>query len=254
MQVKHVLNWGGFVNHSFYFTDGSVQYHLKLTNEPENMRRLQAWRSIHHMLERRYRAPELIDWIDFTEIGFGGLVLRHIDGRTADFCANPRLAQQLVKTADCLHHDAEIRSYFLASKSPKTYFDYFINVYIDRFTSDLTSIAADRPPFISSTLFSWMQSQTEQLRAAANRTQAFHNPGVEPVHGDLNEGNVLVTMNDWFIIDWDDLTLGDPAIEFAIMLWPVIYRKGQTVAAVRYPDNRYRFCQKDGSVPPSTIA
>src|SRR5687767_13878573 len=111
IRVRHVLNWGGFVNHSFHVTDGSVHYHLKLTSDVDNPNQFKVWRSIHHLLEKRYRAPELIRWVDFTEIGFSGMVLRYIEGRTADFCQNPELVERLIQTADCLHHDAEVRSH-----------------------------------------------------------------------------------------------------------------------------------------------
>jgi len=41
IHVRHVLNWGGFVNHSFSVNDGSVRFHLKITNELDSIRRLQ---------------------------------------------------------------------------------------------------------------------------------------------------------------------------------------------------------------------
>src|SRR2546423_15453443 len=91
MEVRHVLNWGGFVNHSFSLVDGSSRYHLKITNDAGNLIGLQRWRNIHHILEHRYRTPRLLDWMDFPEIGFAGLLLEHIENHTADFRANPDL-------------------------------------------------------------------------------------------------------------------------------------------------------------------
>jgi thiamine kinase-like enzyme len=227
LQVKHVLNWGGFVNHSFTVSDGTTRYHLKLTNDREHVRRLATWRGLHRILDSRYRTPELIDWVDFPEIGFSGLVLQHVEATTADFCRNPKVVASLIETAHCLHHDEEISSYLRVSTPPKTRFEHFVETYIERFTIDLAAVAADPPPFVSSTLFRWMQDQTQELREVANRIPAFHAPAVEPVHGDLNEGNVLVAVKDWFIVDWDDLALGDPAVEFAIVVWPLVYRAGK---------------------------
>ena len=66
-RVTRVLNWGGFVNHSFSVNDGSAQYHLKITSDLHNIKGVQRWHTLHYVLEKRYRAPKLIQWIDFSE-------------------------------------------------------------------------------------------------------------------------------------------------------------------------------------------
>jgi aminoglycoside phosphotransferase (APT) family kinase protein len=79
-------------------------------------------------------------------------------------------------------------------------------------------------PFVSASLFKWMEDETQRLWQMADAEEAFHTPAHGPVHGDVNEGNVLVTPARWFVVDWDDIALGDPAVEFAVLLWPMIYR------------------------------
>jgi thiamine kinase-like enzyme len=164
-----------------------------------------------------------LEWIDAPEIDFAGILFEHVDGRTAHFSENPDLVNNIAELLDCLHKDPDICAYLRVPESVKTYFDFFVETYIKRFTSDLRIIEADRPHFISTNLFTFMQQQTGELRESANCTEAFHKPAAEPVHGDLNEGNVLVTSTGWFILDWDDLSLGDPAVDLAILLWPMIY-------------------------------
>lgn len=225
--VTYVLNWGGFVNHSYTVTDGAARYHLKLTNDKGILAGLQTWRSLHRILESRYRTPAMIDWLDLSEIGFSGLMLRHIEGGTADLSSKPDIIPPLIETASRLHQDDEIRRYFAGTSLPKTRFDHFVATYMARFSSDMECIAADPPPFISPERLQWMEEQARRLREAANRIPSFHLPTTEPVHGDLHQGNVLVSDNDWFIVDWDDLSLGDPALEFAILLWPLIHRAGR---------------------------
>jgi thiamine kinase-like enzyme len=224
IQVRHVLNWGGFVNHSFSVNDGWVRYHLKITNELDSIRRLQRWNNIHNLLEERYRAPELIRWIDFPEIGFAGLLLQHLDGRTANFDRNLALVDQLIALADRLHQDQEIRFRLGAYGLRKSYLDHFIETYIDRFNADLETIAAGQLSFVSSTQLGWIQKEANRLRETASGMRPFHNPAIEAVHGDLNEENVLVTHNSWFVVDWDDLALGDPAVDFAVLLWPMVWQ------------------------------
>ena len=224
IRVSHVFNWGGFVNHSFSVNDGSVKYHLKITDDTESTRKLQLWHKIQQVLERGYRAPEVMEWLDFPEIGFAGLLQRQIDGRTASFRDNPVLVEELIELVSRLHKDGEIRSHLDTPGSEKTCLDHFVETYIDRFNADMEEIATAQPSFVSASLLKWMRNEIDRLRATADSVSAFHNRAVDPVHGDLNEGNVLVTPSDWFVVDWDDLALGDPAVEFAVLLWPIVYQ------------------------------
>jgi len=223
-EVRHVLNWGGFVNHSFTINVGSRQYHLKITNKVDCVIRLRRWLEMHDVLEQRYRAPKLIDWIDFPQLGFSGLLFEHIGGSAADFCGNSDLLKAVITLAQSLHVDVELRSHLTTPNSFKTYLDYFVETYIDRFTTDLEVIEADRPAFITPSLLQWMKDETLRLQEEAGSKKAFHSHAIAPVHGDLHEGNLIVTSTDWFIVDWDDLALGDPAQEFAILVWPLVWR------------------------------
>ena len=240
VRVRHVFNWGGFVNHSFSVDDGFAKYHLKITDDVESAGKLQRWHRIQHILHERYRAPEVMDWLDFPEIGFAGLLQRHVDGGTANFHDDPVLVEHLIELLGRLHKDAEIRSHLNTSGSAKTCLDHFVETYIDRFNADMEAISAAQPSFVSPLLLKWMRDETERLLATAGSVPAFHNPAGDPVHGDLNEGNVLVAPNEWFVVDWDDLALGDPAVEFAVLLWPMVYQ-GRQWGEFSIPDVDDRF-------------
>src|SRR5262245_48333340 len=103
-RVQYVMNWGGFVNHSFHVSDGPARFHLKLGDDPDRFR---VWRDTHRILESRYRAPALVRWLEFPEIGYAGFLQQHVDGATASFRNDPALVTQLIQTADRLHNDAE---------------------------------------------------------------------------------------------------------------------------------------------------
>jgi thiamine kinase-like enzyme len=243
IHVRHVLNWGGFVNRSFRVTHGAAQYHLKLTKDPGILDGLQTWRELHSILEN-YRAPRLIDWVEFPEIGYAGILFEHIDARPADLNSNHDLLGELITTVQRLHQDPEIQTYLERTRPAKTRFDYFVQTYIDRFTADLSIIEERCPSFISHTLLGWMWEEVDRLREAANHVAAFHRPAEAPVHGDLHEGNILVGDQGWFIVDWDDLALGDPALEFAVLLWPLIYRKQKQWQDFALPDADTGFAQR----------
>ena len=240
-RATYVMNRGGFVNRSFEVSDGTVRYHLKLSEDADFLR---AFRDTHEILQRLYHAPALIRWVEFPEIGYTGLLQRHVNGRRFSFQNDAGLLPQLIETADHLHHDTELRGYLAATGMPRSRLDYFAGTYIDRFTIDLEGLADERPAFISESLLRWMQDEVRQLEEAAALVTGFHDLAVDAVHGDLHEGNILVAGDEWFIVDWDDLSLGDPAVEFAILIWPVVYATGRSWQSFGLPSNDMDFGER----------
>src|ERR1043165_3617260 len=76
-EARYVLNLGGFGHPSFTVRAGERTFHVKLDAD------LSTWRRVAPMLEARYRAPRLVDWVEVD--GHTGAVFEHIEGRHADF-------------------------------------------------------------------------------------------------------------------------------------------------------------------------
>jgi thiamine kinase-like enzyme len=54
---------------------------------------------------------------------------------------------------------------------------------------------------------------------------SFKVPARWPTHGDLYEGNTLVSKTGgWYVLDWDGLALGDPVADYIKVLWSVHHR------------------------------
>ena len=81
IRARHVLNWGGFVNHSFSIIAGAATYHLKISDDQDSVDGLRQWYELRHVLEDRFRAPAVIEWVELGEIGFAGLLMKHVEGR-----------------------------------------------------------------------------------------------------------------------------------------------------------------------------
>ena len=227
IEARYILNWGGYVNASFHITDGSNSYHLKLTDEDWSLALLEKWRDVHAFLSARYHAPRMLDWVEIPSTGFAGPVFEQIQGKPADLPAQPQILQGVMDLVARLHADEElVETLGKGEEPPQTYGDYFISVYIERFDEDLQSVAGDLPPFVSLDLLDWMMGETRKLEGMARELPAFHQPALSPTHGDLWASNILVTGDaDFTIIDWDDLSLGDPALEYGILLGP-FWRSG----------------------------
>src|SRR5262245_57224579 len=97
---EHVLNWGGFVAHSFTVGDGKRSFHVKLAAEQRELRR---WLAVHELLERGYRAQRVVAWADIPDTPLGGLVFEHLGGETWDTAAHAGLLQDVKGLLDRLH-------------------------------------------------------------------------------------------------------------------------------------------------------
>jgi fructosamine-3-kinase len=223
VSVRYLLNWGGFVNASFHISDGEHALHLKLTDYEDSLACLERWLGVHTLLEERYHAPHLLAWVELAEGDYAGLLFEHLPARTASFSAEPGLHGEVLALASALHADHELAVSLAADQPIPICADSLLETYVDRFDEDLMAVIADLPPFVSLATFDWMMSETRQLEALAHELEVFRQPAGAPLHGDLWEQNVLVGEDGrWYVVDWDDLTLGDPALEFGILLGPLL--------------------------------
>lgn len=225
IEARYILNWGGFVNASFTITDGQAAYHLKLADEDYVLTGLRRWQALHNLLEKRYHAPAMLDWVSLRGTGFEGPLFQHIAGLPASLAASPELLRQVLDMLERLHGDAELAA-ALAEDGIPTCADYFLGIYIDRFDEDLLIVAPNLPPFVSLPLLDWMMGETREMEGLVRDGAAFQLPAGAPTHGDLWASNILVSGDGaWSVIDWDDLALGDPALEYGILLGP-LWRDG----------------------------
>ncbi|RPJ45112.1 MAG: aminoglycoside phosphotransferase family protein, partial [Chloroflexi bacterium] len=248
VQAQYILNWGGFVNASFRLSDGDKQYHLKLADEADSLESLARWRIFSQVLAARYHAPRMLDWVRIPHTDFEGALFEFIPGQPANLAAQPVVLDAVLELLSRLHADPELASALARMDGGiPTCTDYFLSVYIERFDGDLAGIVSDLPPFVPLKLLDWMMGETRELEGLARDLPAFQQPAGSPTHGDLWPSNILVVEGDEFsIIDWDDLSLGDPALDYSIVLGP-LWRQGRITQAEierrlpNDPDLRERF-------------
>ena len=222
LSVERVSHAGSIQRRSLTISDGEIKYHLKLAYSPDHIDKLRKWYGLNQALHERYRAPLIADWIDVPDTGFSGLLCEHVTGRPADLGASPRLTREIVDLASRLHADEEMRARLLPFTPEDTCGDYFNSVWIRRFKEDLAIIEAQPPGFVPSETLQWMRGETLAIGRMVASMEAFSPKASSPVHGDLWNDNILVADDGrWRIVDWDDIALGDPALEFAVLLEPI---------------------------------
>lgn len=227
LEARYIFNWGGFVNASFHLTDGKTSYHLKLADDEDDQEQLARWRLLDPLLSSRYRAPKFLEWVKIPRTPFQGALFEYIPGKPADLARQPAVLRGVLDLLARLHADRELSAQLQQLDGPpETCTDAFLDLYIDRLDGDLLGIVQDLPPFVSLDLLSWMMGETRELEGLARDLPVFQYPASAPVHRDLWSSNILVGENgDFHVIDWDDLSLGDPALDYSILLGP-LWREG----------------------------
>lgn len=215
---------GGFGSRSFSLWDGSRKLHLKLC-DAEHAPGLRRWAAVHDLLEARYLAPPLLEVIEGGILPGDacGLVFAHVEGEPLVRGRAPAVLPAVVEALRRLHGDGELAAR-LGPAPAATCADVLRRVYIRRFREDLAIIRDRLPPFVPAALCEWMSAETDRLEAAAAAHPAFGEPAAAVVHGDPWWHNVLVSPHGRAtIIDWDGLSAaGDPALDFSILLWPLL--------------------------------
>jgi aminoglycoside phosphotransferase (APT) family kinase protein len=220
LRVEYVLNWGGFVNRSFHVTDGHTRLHLKLACEPEIQDALRRFWEMRGMMAERYHAPDAVAWIEVPGTDYLGMLSRWIDG-APPISLDERLAAEIVAVVGRLHADREMAVRLPLPATPVTCADAYLRSYDERFVADLEYVDGERPPFVSPATVEWMRDEATALRQTVSAAPAFAEAADAPTHSDLWLNNLLVTpAGEWYVLDWDDLAPGDPALDWCMLFGP----------------------------------
>lgn len=233
VRVESQLNWGGFGNLHFVVEDEVLAYHVKLSSDRKALSRLERWRGLSSMLETRYRAPAVVDGIELEEASLSGLILERCRGAPLSFGGEPGggLVPEVLALLDRLHADEDLARYLRDSGIAQDARASAVEHYVDHLEADLAE-SGERYP-VDGAVLAWMRRELSRLRRRFEGERALEHVSTVPIHGDLWTHNIVVDPREeggWHVIDWDDLTLGDPAIDFCTFLWP-LWRDGANPSA-----------------------
>ncbi|MGR9050743.1 aminoglycoside phosphotransferase family protein [Halobacillus faecis] len=221
--IQYIWNPGGFVNRSYQISDREKCFHVKFCKK-DHIARLKQWARIHEYLTENYRAPKMLMEIHEAVIPGHpyGLVFEFFEG---DVWKGQAWQDEILLKISKLHGDPNLKR--VLSRGGKTCAEALIQTYIHRFREDMKIIDADREslPFVKEETFEMFHKMTDQLEKEVKQANLFQRPAEDVVHNDLNQQNILVNEDRFCMIDWDDLTIGDTAADYASLLWPWVYSK-----------------------------
>jgi aminoglycoside phosphotransferase (APT) family kinase protein len=99
--------------------------------------------------------------------------------------------------------------------------DTYFDIYHARFVGDLDLIRTAQPEFVTDAVLEFMEHEVDVLAELVRSSAEFQEPLDTPIHGDLWLNNILWENRDsWHLLDWDDMCIGDPAIDIAMLTGP----------------------------------
>lgn len=182
---------------------------LRVAQEVGDDATMDRWAACADLLTARYGAPRLLE--RQVVAGRTALAFELIGGRTATRDdVTSRLVELLTLTRS-LHGDTE-----LAARVGQriTMGASFRQIWVDRLHADLEEMA----DHVERGLHAWMTAQVESLEVFTHG-ECFGGLVNGPVHADLWRENVMVSHGKLRLVDWEDLSIGDPVVDDATLLW-----------------------------------
>ena len=151
---------------------------------------MRCWLAVHDRLERDYRAPRVLGWVDLAGTPYGGLVFEHIEGETWDTAGRPSLFGELRDLLKRLHEDRQLAERL--TDGPRG--------YRERREAPLPRAVRGGPEDRASPAgvrhrrarLSWMEEEARVVLDLPSGNGAFEGVTRSPCHWDLWPNNVLV--------------------------------------------------------------
>ncbi len=216
--VEHRANHAGADKLSFAVTVGGRRLWAKVAADEDADWPLTTWSRVADLLAERHAAPPLLDTLAVD--GRTALLFPFIDAAVATRGTLQQRYDEARSVLNGLHGDAALADLL---GPPTTTAACLREVWLERFVADLDIIEG----YVAKDLHAYLADEVEALGALIEELDGAVDA---PVHGDPWHENFLVAPERLWLLDWEDLAVGDPAVDDAILrrdalgtdprLWP----------------------------------
>ncbi len=203
--VEHRFNHAGADKLSFAVHLGGRPLWVKVAANEDEDWPLTTWSRVAQLLAERHAAPPLLDTLAVD--GRTALLFPFIDAPVATRSTLHERYDEARSILTGLHGDAALADLL---GPPTTTADCFRKVWLERFVADLDIIEG----YVAKDLHAYLADEVEAL---AILVDALDGPADAPVHGDPWHENFLVSPERLWLLDWEDLSVGDPVVDDAIL-------------------------------------
>lgn len=234
--ARHWPNHAGPNKLSFRVDTPTGAWWVKVARHARDERDLRQWAAVADRLTTRHRAVPVVGHL-WLEDRFG-LQFPLLNAHTATRADVGARSEELLEITNGLHHDRELGGILGPAVTAG---DCFRGIWIRRLTSDLDILADGIDP----PLLQWMRDEVSALDDLT-RSSAFDQTVRAPIHGDVWHENLMIDATDprvLWLLDWDDLTIGDPIADDAVLLHDALGPDVDRWFAVRHPRDDHEFAR-----------
>jgi aminoglycoside phosphotransferase (APT) family kinase protein len=204
--ARHRHNHTGTSKLSFEVVAGGERLWAKVAANDEEDAGLRTWALVARHLTDRHAAPPVLEVVQIA--GRTTLLFPFLDGEVGRHATVRDRYFEVQAVLDGLHADRDLAERLGA---PTTSAAALREVWVSRFEADLDIISGYVPPDVHQ----YLAAEVDVLEGLVDSLdQEVH----VAVHGDPWHENVLFTPERVWLLDWEELSVGDPVVDDAILL------------------------------------
>jgi len=203
--VHHRPNHAGSGKLSFAVHAGDRELWAKVAADADEQQALEVWARVAGVLAERHAAPPVLEVLEVA--GHPALLFPFVDAAKA---TRSELRERYDEAEDVLaglHADTGLAARL---GEPTTSGRCFRAIWVERFEAHLDIVKG----YLAKDLHAYLCDEVEALGALVDGLDAAVS---SPVHGDPWHENWLLAPDRLWLLDWEDLTVGDPVVDDAVL-------------------------------------
>jgi aminoglycoside phosphotransferase (APT) family kinase protein len=230
LRIRRVLSRGGFGTLVLRVHDGAHAVYLKAA-DAEAAEGLARWATVADRLEARYHAPPVLGYwpVGAAVPAKAVLASQGVEARPLGPRGAARILPEVLTCLGSLHRDSALAARLGLGQAHSLRATFFDSLGV-RLREDLAEISrrADHLPAHVRDRLALLHGAAADLDERVRQEPAFAGTTRAVTHGDPHWHNLLTTPRGehWHLLDWDDLALGDVALDLAVVQFGWVVRHG----------------------------